>query len=123
MSEKFDLKKSRMILSGKLNDREPGDMRKVFARAAEGIQQRIAQLELDVIRHHTFRPMDADGVHASKLLREAETELANNRRYHTLAVFFLQAMEWFQCEKELEEAVELWFGSASAHVYAEGGAP
>jgi hypothetical protein len=122
MAEKFDLRKSRVILAEKLNQQQPGDWRKVFSASAEWLADRIRETELDVIRHRTFRATDDDGS-TGMLLRKAEASIVTLRRQHSLAIAVLQAQEWFQSEPEMAEAIWRWFGDTTAHVHAEDPKP
>jgi hypothetical protein len=117
VAEKFDLKKSRLILSAKLEERQPGDLRKLFSAAAEWLAERIRETEIDVLRHRTFRP--DDGTDATRLTRQAESTLATLRRQHKVAVAILQTQEWFQAEPLMDEKVWEWFGLATVKAYDE----
>jgi hypothetical protein len=122
MAEKFDLRKSRVILAEKFNQYQEGDWRKLFSAAAEWAADRIRETELDILRHRAFRPTDEEG-HPGMMLRKAESALTNLRRQHTLAVAVLQAQEWFQSEPELAKSIWQWFGDTTAHVHAEDPKP
>jgi hypothetical protein len=118
MAAPFDLRKSRSILIEKLNEREPGDLRKLFSAATEWLQDRIRDAELDLMRHRTFRA--DDGTDATRLTRQAETTLNTLRRQHKFAIAVLQTQEWFQAEPLMDEMLWEWFGKATEKASTEG---